>query len=199
LAAGVTTRHSSVVALAVRASGRAGAIRTLGPLIVMTFVLAACGVGAAPASLTPDSPAPSASVSPAIAGTAEQIRASLGARGLQLSVPQVPFRPAESPVLAAAPRAVYQVKLPDDQDHGFFAVYELPDSPAATAAAREQVAYVESGPGRVQFPADARFVLRQLGSTLVFYWWAPSSTTDQRAPEIAAAIGSVGQGFAIRP
>ena len=192
-------RHRIIVGPDVRASGVRRSIRTLAPLIAVTSVLAACGIGAAPASLAPDSPAPSASVSPAIGGTAEQIRASLGARGLQLSVPQVPFRPAESPVLAAAPRAVYQVKLPDDQDHGFFAVYELPNAPAATAAAREQVAYVESGPGRVQFPADARFVLRQLGSTLVFYWWAPSATTDQRAPEIAAAIGSVGQGFAIRP
>ena len=161
--------------------------------------LAACGVGAAPASVEPSAPVPEASVSPAIAGTAERVRAALGPAALQLTVPQVPFRPAESPTLAAAPRAVYQVKLPNDQDHGFFVIYAFPTPQAATAAAREQVAYVESGPGRVQFPADAQFVLRQLGSTLLFSPWAPSAVTDPAAPQIASALQNVGAGFPIRP
>lgn len=173
-------------------------IRLAAVALVLGIAASGCGVAAAPGSEQPASVLPSPSVSAAIAGTAEQVRLALGARGLQLSMPQVPFRPAESPTLASAPRAVYQVKLPNDQDHGFFVIYELPNPPAATAAAQEQVAYVESGPGRVQFPADAQFVLRQVGSTLVFYSWAPSAVTDPHAPDIAAALSTVGQGFPIR-
>jgi hypothetical protein len=51
----------------------------------------------------------------------------------------------------------------------------------------------------VQFPADAQFVLRQVGSTLLFYAWAPSAVTDPAAPQIAAALQGVGTGFPIRP
>jgi hypothetical protein len=167
--------------------------------VALASVVAACGVGAAPASLASEPPSPSPSISPAIGATAEQARVALGEAGLQLSVPQVPFRPGESPTLTAAPRAVFQVKLPDDPDHGFFVIYELPTPQAATAAAEEQAQYVESGPGRVQFPADARFVLRQVGSTLIFYAWAPSAVSDPSAPDIAAALATVGEGFEIRP
>lgn len=164
----------------------------------LAIVVGACGVGAAPASDISVEPGPSATVTPAIGATAALVGQALGSRGLPVSVPKVPYRPAESATLSAAPRNVYQVKLPDDQDHGFFVIYELPTPQAATAAAQEQVAYVESGPGRVQFPADARFVLRQVGSTLVFYAWAPSAVTDPRAPQIADALATVGTGYEIR-
>jgi hypothetical protein len=161
-------------------------------------VVGGCGVGAAPASDVAASVGPEASVPPDIAATAAQLRSALGADSLQLTVPQVPFRPAESPMLAAAPRAVYQVKLPADQEHGFIVVYGFPSPAAATAAAQEQVAYVESGPGRVQFPADARFVLRQVGSTLVFHSWAPSAVTDPDAARIADVLASIGIPYPIR-
>jgi hypothetical protein len=143
-------------------------------------------------------PSAASSLTPAISATAALLRTALGTAGFQLSTPQVPFRPAESPTLAAAPRGVFQVKLPADEEHGFLVVYELPTPAAATAAAQEQVAYVESGPGRVQFPTDARFVLRQVGSTLIFYAWSPSAVTDPRAPQIADALSSVGMGFPIQ-
>jgi hypothetical protein len=162
------------------------------------FVLASCGVGAAPASEAPPAPGPSTTVTPAIGATEALVRNALGAAGFQLSVPQVPFRPAESPTLAAAPRGVFQVKLPEDQEHGFLVIYELPTPAAATAAAQEQVAYVESGPGRVQFAADARFVLRQVGSTVIFYSWSPGSVTDPAAPGVADAIATVGMGYPIQ-
>lgn len=166
--------------------------------LALAAILAGCGIGAAPASLAPPSPTPPPSVSPAIAQTAGQVRAALGAASLQLSVPSAPFRPAETPRLTQAPRAVYQVKLPGDQDHGFVVIYELPTTADATTAARELVAYTESGPGRVQYPADERFVLRQVGTTLVFYSWSPSAVTDPRASDVATALQTVGQGFDIR-
>ena len=39
---------------------------------------------------------------------------------------QAPVRPAEAPLLAAAPRAVYQVLLPKDPSHGFITYREPP-------------------------------------------------------------------------
>lgn len=163
----------------------------------LALVLAGCGIAAAPASLPSPSPMPSPSISPAIALTRAQLTGALGAAGLQLTVPQVQYRPAESPLLAAAPRAVFQVQLPDDLHHGFIVVYEFPDAVTAAGAAREMAGYLQSGPGRVQFPSDAQFILRQLGTTLVFYPWSPGSVTDARAPEIATALQTVGQGFGV--
>ena len=43
-------------------------------------------------------------------------------------------------MLAAAPRAVYQVILPKDPTKGFIVVYEFPDPDRAAAAATEQQA-----------------------------------------------------------
>lgn len=172
------------------------AIRYAGVVAVLASVLAGCAAPGGTDELP--SPTPSATVTAAIAATADEVRTALGARGLQLSVPQVPFRPPEAAVLARAPRGVFQVKLPNDQAHGFFVIYELPSPAAAMAAAEQQVAYVQSGPGRVQFPDDAQFVLRQVGSTLVFYSWSPGAATDPQAPDIAAAIASVGTAYAIR-
>ncbi len=184
----MTRRRSAFVAAALTAA--------------LAFGVGGCGAGAAgnelPPGAVPVEPAPSTTVTPAIGATEGLVSTALGARGLPVAAAEVPYRPAEAPTLAAAPRAVYQVKLPDDLTHGFYVIYGLPSPQAATAAAREQVAFVESGPGRVQFPADARFVLRQVDSTLVFYTWAPSAVTDARSPQIADAIATVGTGYEIR-
>ena len=53
-------------------------------------------------------------------------------------------------------------------------------------------AYLESGQGRVQFPPDARHVLRQLGSTVIFLSWSPSTLTDPRMDDVAAALETLG-------
>jgi hypothetical protein len=58
-------------------------------------------------------------------------------------------------------------------------------------------AYVASGPGRVQFPLDARFVLRQLGATLIFYTWSRESSPGREVEEVAIVLETVGQGIAI--
>jgi hypothetical protein len=124
--------------------------------------------------------------------TRQRLAEALGAASLQLEASQIPFRPAESPRLAAAPRAVFQVRLPQDPNHGFIVVYEFADTGAASAAGAEQASYLASGPGRVQFPIDARFVLRQVGTTLVFYAWSPGTPADPRTPDIAAVLATIG-------
>jgi hypothetical protein len=76
-------------------------------------------------------------------------------------------------------------------------VYEFADVAAATTAGREQADYVASGPGRVQFPINTRFVIRQLGTTIVFYAWSPDNSPDPRTADIEAALETLGTGIAI--
>jgi hypothetical protein len=109
----------------------------------------------------------------------------------------VAFRPGESPLLAAAPRLVLRALLPDDATHGFIVVYQFADDAAARAAGTEMAAYLASGPGRIQFPNDARHVLRQVGPTLVFFTWSPAASPDPRVAGLAGALETLGTGITI--
>lgn len=158
--------------------------------------LAGCGGSAtgAPAVTAPASSAgPGSSVSPAVAQTRGELTRAFRAAGYQLTDPQVPYRPAEAPAFATAPRAVVQVLLARDLDAGYVSIYEFGSAAEASDAGRKQAAYLASGPGRVQFAADTRFVIRQVGTTIVFFAWSPGSTDDPRAegiPPVLEALGS---------
>ncbi len=171
---------------------------------VRALVLAAaalsvgCGIGASQAIVTfpPASRGPDPTVSAAVDQARGAIAAALAPSGLQLTDAARAFRPAESRTLAAAPRRVFQVVLPDDPDGGFIVVYEFRDAATAVDAGNELAGYLGSGAGRVQFPLDARHAIRQLGTTLIFYSWAPSTSPDPRSPTIAEALATLGIGFA---
>jgi len=163
-------------------------------------LVGACGIGAPQGSIAlppqpTDSPQPT--VTEAVAQTRLQIAGALTVAGYQLSIPTQPFRPPESPRLASAPRAVYQVVLPNDPTHGYIVVYEFPDAATATIAGNEMAQYLGSGEGRIQFTPQTQFVLRQLGTTLVFYNWAAVNSPGADAPAVGLALTSIGQGFAI--
>jgi hypothetical protein len=167
---------------------------------VVVLLAAGCGIGAnstGTASFAPPTVGPSMATTAAVSETRAALVAALAAKGLQLSEPKVPFLPPESASLASAPRAVYQVVLPADPAHGFVSVYEFADAAAATTAGREQADYVASGPGRVQFPINTRFVIRQVGTTIVFYAWSPDNSPDPRTADIQAALETFGTGIAI--
>lgn len=166
--------------------------------ILAAVTLAGCGIAARQVTLPPASPTPAPSVSAAVALTRLQVAGALRAIGVPIVDAQVPYRPGESPLLAAAPRLVVQAVVPDAPTSGFIVIYEFPDGQTATAAAEEMVRYVASGFGQVQFPTDARFVLRQVGSTLVFYVWSPGAAPSPTLGEIATALGSIGQGYEVR-
>ena len=164
------------------------------------LLAAGCGTGPGidrPATFPPTTFGPDEATGPAAAATRDELARVLGAASLQLTSPQVPYRPGESNSLAAAPRDVYQVVLPDDPTHGFISVYEFADEAAAAAAGRDQATYVASGPGRVQFPPDTRFVIRQLGLTVVFFAWSPANSADPRTAEIQKALETVGIGIPV--
>jgi hypothetical protein len=144
-----------------------------------------------------ETPSPQPTVSEAVAQTRLQIAGALATGGYQLTVPTVPFRPPESPRLAAAPRALFQVVLPDDPTHGYIVVYEFADTATASLAGHEMASYLGTGPGRIQFPPDASHVLRQVGTTLIFYSWSPANSPGTDVATIGIALGSIGQGFDI--
>ena len=109
-----------------------------------------------------------------------------------------PYRPPESARLRDAPRAVYQVVLPDQPDAGFIVVYEFPDAAAAVDAGNEEAGYLGTGPARVKFPRDAparpppaRPDARPLHVVAV------RRPTDRTAASVAAALGTLGIGFTV--
>jgi hypothetical protein len=136
-------------------------------------------------------------VSPAVNQTRAELVRALSAANLVLADTQVPVRPAESALLAAAPRAVFQVTLPADPSRGFIVVYEFSDSGRASEAAAEEQLYLASGPGRVQTPEGTVHVLRQVGPTVVLYDWLPGVAKDASAPKIQVALETLGVGYPI--
>jgi hypothetical protein len=145
----------------------------------------------------PRTTAPVVTVGPAVAVVRADIARALGERSIVLADAVAPFRPAESVELAAAPRAVYQALLPADPNGGFIVVYEFRDEAAAIAAAKGQHAYLSSGPGRVQNPLGAAHVLRQAGSTVIYYPWFPANARDAGSAVVAETLSGIGVGFDI--
>jgi hypothetical protein len=182
------------------ARGRSGApILVLLSAVVIALV-GGCGSAAPGGSATPPADAtatPLPPVSAAVAQTRLQVANLLSAQGYQLVVPTQPFRPPESPRLASAARAVFQVALPSDSTHGQIVIYEFANTDQANQAGAEMAGYIGSGPGSVQFPPDSQHVLRQLGTTLVFFSWSPENSPGQDGARILAILGILGIGFAI--
>jgi hypothetical protein len=172
------------------------AVAVAGALFVI--VLGGCATGAEPVPSVPVATVgPAMTVSPAVNQTRAELVRVLSAANLVLADTQVPVRPAESALLVAAPRAVFQVTLPADPTRGFILVYEFADAARAAAAATEEQAYLSSGPGRVQTPEGTVHVMRQVGATVVLYDWLPGAAKDPAAPEIQRALETLGVGFAV--
>ena len=178
-----------------RAAGRAAAVL----VVAAGGLLGACG-GGAPTVGTP-APIPTArpSISPAVQATLVQVDVALRANGLVRESTLTVVRPAEPPSFDGVARWPFHVVLPDDPAGAYFLIYEFADPALAADGGRDLAAYLGSGPGRIQFPPDVRFVLRQAGSTLVFFPWSPASSPDPRTPAVAAALASVGSEVAIPP
>lgn len=179
-----------------------GMKRRRGPLSLLALlaaaILAAAGCAGVTRTTFPplgSSPAP---VGDATAATIRQVTGALAAVGLQGAEANRLYRPPEGPLLAAAPRSVVQAALPEDPSHGFIVVYALDSDAGAQAAADDQAAYVASGIGRVQFAPDAHFVLRVVGSTVVFFWWSPGAALDARTADIETALATLGTGVEVR-
>jgi hypothetical protein len=183
-------------------SGRVRSIdhRTLAAVLVGTgALLAGCG-GAATVLPTSQAPATAQPTAPAtVEATLGQLESAARATGLVVESTLTEVRPAEPPSFAAVARWPFHALLPDDPAGGFFVIYAFPSAALAADGARDLAAYITSGPGRVQFPPDVRFVLRQVDATLVFYPWSPASSPDPKTADLAAAIATVGTEVPIPP
>ena len=168
-------------------AGRAGFGMTLGLAAAAALLAAGCGLGATgPApSLPVPSVGPSATAGVAAAQTRRVIAEALKSVA------------AESGRLRDAPRAVYQVVLPDQPDAGYVVVYEFPDAASAVDAGNEEAGYLGTGNGRVQFPLGTQHVLRQVGTTLILYSWLPAASSDPTAGNVADALNTLGIGFTV--
>jgi len=167
--------------------------------VSLAAAVAACGIGASTAipSFSAEPVGPAATVSPAVEQTRVAIASALAGANLQLQDAKQPFRPAESQLLMNAPRAVYQVVLPQDPQGGYIVVYEFRDSGAAVDAGNEYAGFVGSGgPGKVAFAVDALQTIRELGTTLIVYSYSPSTSPDPGSAQIADALKTLGIGFA---
>lgn len=167
--------------------------------IALSGLLAACAGGAPAVSTAVPLLTTQPSASTAVEATLAQLDAALRASGLVVSSTLTAVRPAEPPSFAGVARWPFHAVLPDDPAGGFFVIYEFAAPALAADGGRDLAAYISSGPGRVQYTPDVRFVLRQVGSTLVFYPWSPASSPDPRTPDLAAALSSVGSGVPIPP
>lgn len=165
-------------------------LRLVALLAAVTVAAGACAAGTR--TTFPPLGSTRAPVGEATAATARLVIGALGAAGVPGIDAVRAYRPPEGPLLAAAPRSVVQATLPDDPSRGYIVIYALASDAAAQAAAEDHAAYVASGIGRVQFTSDARFVLRVVGSTVVFFWWSPGAALDARTQDVEAALGTVG-------
>jgi hypothetical protein len=170
----------------------------VGLLGSVVLVAGACGTSGSPGpSLPVVSAAPARGVSAAVLLTRVELVRVLGQKQLTLTDTQAPFRPAEAPLVAAAPRVVYQVVLPKDPQQGFIVVYDFFDPSRAASAAAEEAAYLATGPARAQTPLGTVTIIRQVGSTVVVYPWLPEGAQDDSAPGIQAALETLGIGFPV--
>ena len=178
---------------------RSGLAILVGLLLTAMTALAGCGVGAngSPASGPAASVGPSVTAGPAVAQTRGVIASALSSVSVQFGDATTPYRPAESSRLRDAPRALYQVVLPDQPDAGYIVVYDFPDAAAAVDAGNEEAGYLGTGNGRVQFPLGTQHVLREVGPTLILYSWVPAASSDPTAGNVAQALSKLGIGFTV--
>lgn len=153
-----------------------------GPVVRNTFP---------PAGVTPQPPGD------ATEATRRLVVDALAAEGLQAVETARAYRPAEGARLAAAPRTVLQAVLPDDPTHGYIVVYALDSPAAAQAAAEDQATYAASSIGKAYYPPGTQFVIRVVGSTVVFFQWLPANSPDERTAEVARVLSTLGTGVPV--
>ena len=165
-------------------------------LLALSVVVAAC------ATTRSTFPPPGTSPQPAGDATAaatQQVIAALAGAGLQATQSVRANRPPEGPLLAAAPRTVLEVPLPDDPDPNVIVLYALGSPEAALAAARDHAAFLASGTGGINRPPGTRYVIQVVGSTVIFFSWLPASSPDARTATIAQTLATLGEAIPVSP
>ncbi len=124
--------------------------------------------------------------------TRDLVATALLDAAFQVTDPQSPYRPGESPDLFDVPRRLLQAIMPSDPTGGYIVIYELPSNNEADRIGRDFVTYLAGGTGAIQYPQDEQFVLRRVGQTLVFFAWSPTVSPDPEMARLAATLQAVG-------
>lgn len=165
-----------------------GGLGILAGLVVILLSAFGVGVGVMVPGVN-GSPAPAGS---AAALTHDRLALALQAASFQVQDPNTPYRPSETPTLLGTPRRLLQAVIPSDPQHGIIVIYEFADANAADAAGREYASFLHSGTGAVGYPADEQFVLRRMGTTLIFFPWSPSLSPDPEVARLASVLSAQG-------
>jgi hypothetical protein len=138
-------------------------------------------------------PTPIRSLDAAVSDAVAALEAAVTTVGSRLEVPASAYRPSEPQTLLQVPRAVLRADLADP-DEGYVVVYRAAEVPGAASLAADLAAYLGSGLGLTNFPADTRFSVALLGETVVFTSWSPGRSSDrERSEAVFEALASVGQ------
>ncbi len=163
----------------------------IGGLVVGIVLIAASALGigfggsVAPATMAP--------TGQAAQYTHDLVTMTLTDAGFQVIDPQTPYRPGESPALIDVPRRVVQAVLQSDPDKGYVVIYELPSNGEADQVGKDFVSYLASGTGAIQYPRDEQFVVRRVGSTLVFFSYSPLVSPDPEMARLASTLATIGE------
>jgi hypothetical protein len=135
----------------------------------------------------------------ATAAARQQVVQALGAVGLQPQDSVRPYRPAEGPLLAAAPRSVIEAPLQRDPDPALVVIYALASPDAALAAAKDDADYLRSNTGGIQVAPGTQVVLQVVGSNVIFFSWLPADSPDPATATIAQALSKIGEPVPVTP
>jgi hypothetical protein len=143
-------------------------------------------------------PTPMRSFDASVSVTISQLQAAMAAVGSRLDVAAAAYRPSEPQSLLQVPRAVMRADLADPDD-GYLVIYEAADAAAAGQLAQGLAAYLGSGFGQTNYPADTQFSVALLDDTVVFSSWSAGRSSDpDRAEAVFDAIASVGMEVEVR-
>jgi hypothetical protein len=172
-------------------AARLSSVRAAVAVAAVTLLVAACAPAGGPtvpsAGGGQPTQGPTRSAGPAVAQTRAELVRALGTKNLVL----------QDARFTTAPRALYQVLLPQAPQEGFIVVYEFPDPSRASEAATGQAAYLATGPAKVQSAFGARHIIRLVGPTVVLYSWVPEGAEDPLQPDIQAALETLGTGVPV--
>jgi hypothetical protein len=165
-----------------------GGLGILAGVVVILFEMLGVGVNIAVPGVN-TSPAPAGS---AAALTHDRIQLALQAASFQVQDPNTPFRTGETPALLGTPRRLVQAVIASDPQHGIVVIYEFADANSADAAGHDFWTYLHSGSGAIGYPADVQFVLRRMGTTLIFFPWSPTVSPDPEVARLASVLAGLG-------
>ena len=170
-------------------------MRRLGPLaLAATLALAACTSPDRPTVQADEVslPTPARSFDAALARAIGAVETAVETAGVRLEDPAAAYRPSEPGELLQVPRVVRRAALADTSD-GFVVIYQAPGAGEAITLADELAAYMSSGFGQTNFPADTQFSVSVLEDTIVFTTWSQRRSDDpERAEAVFDAVAGVG-------